>query len=467
MSDLNNINSSSTGGVTGDIPAKKLPPVLVAPATADEKNTYKDPLVAIACWRMDDIRFEFDSSFVGPDAAEEMMLLAILRKKHPKAPLSVFGHADPVGDDLYNKKLSGRRARAIFGLLTRDTGMWEELFSDAEGTNDKWGDNSIQRMRSTLGITDTTTTTAGTRDTLFHQYMDKICIDANRKPFQVPKGDFLGKGASASGKGDLQGCSEFNPVLMFSKAENDKFAADKDKTVRNNENSPNRRVLILFFRPGSRIDLDKWPCPTARDQSISGCQKRFWSDHAKRRQFQELHREADTQHDTFACRFYDRLTAGSPCEGAKKIVTFKVIFQHFPGVGGKDEDRGIGDVPFKLRVTGLPDKVDKTEKDGTVKVVMPASAAAILEILGTSYELSPKDAIEALDTIQGVQRRLDMLGYHPGSIDGTVGVDTDDAVLKLQADNNQNPDGDSAQAVDPTKPYSKATQDLLKGLVGE
>jgi hypothetical protein len=461
------INISTAGGLSGDYPPKTLPPVLVAPATGDEKNQYKEPLVAIACWRMDDIRFEFDSSFVGPDAAEEFKLLAVLRKKHEKAPLSIFGHADPVGDDVYNKKLSGRRARAIYGLLTRDTGLWEELFSDAEGTNDKWGDKSIERMRSTLGITDTTPTNAGSRATLFHSYMDKICTDIDGKPFQVTKGDFLGKGASASGKGDMQGCSEFNPVLMFSKAENDKFTADKDKTARNNENSPNRRVLILFFKPGSHIDVNKWPCPAARDSSIAPCQKRFWSDSAKRRQFQALRREAENTHDTFACRFYDRLTSGSPCEGAKKIVTFKVIFQVFPGVGGKDEDRAIAGIPYTLRVTGLPDKKDKTEKDGSIKVVMPAGAAAILEILGTSYALSPKEGIESLNTIQGVQRRLDMLGYHIDSIDGVVFEDTDDAVLKLQADNNKDPDGDSDQAKDPTKPYSKPTQDLLKGLIGE
>jgi peptidoglycan hydrolase-like protein with peptidoglycan-binding domain len=124
-------------------------------------------------------------------------------------------------------------------------------------------------------------------------------------------------------------------------------------------------------------------------------------------------------------------------------------------------------VPFKLRVTGLPDKTDKTDKDGTVKVVMPAGAAAILDIYGSSFELSPKDGIEALDTIKGVQRRLDMLGYFPGAIDGKVGTETDDAVLKLQADNKQDTDGDSAQAVDPTKPYGKTIQDTLKKLIGE
>ena len=144
-----------------------------------------------------------------------------------------------------------------------------------------------------------------------------------------------------------------------------------------------------------------------------------------------------------------------------------MIFQRFPGVGGTDDDRGIGDVPFTLRVMGQPDRKDKTEKDGTIKVVMPAGAVAILDFLGTSYDLSPRDEIEPLDTIKGVQRRLDMLGYHPGAIDGTVGTATDDAVLKLQADNNKDPDGDATQAVDPTKPYGTDVQNVLKGLIGE
>jgi hypothetical protein len=459
------VDSTTLGGVIGSLPSKTLP-MLVAPATADEANTFKEPLVVIACWRMDDIRFEFDSSFVGPDAAEEMRLLALLRKKHPTAPLSIFGHADPVGNDVYNKTLSGRRARAIYGLLTRDTDFWEDLFSKKDGTHDDWGDRSIERMRSTLGITDTSKTTAATRAPLFRAYMDRLCRDIDGKSFEVPKGDFLGKNADGGNRGDIQGCSEFNPVLMFSKGENDAFAASANKTKRNEENSPNRRVVILFFRPGSRVDLAKWPCPSARE-GIARCQTRFWSDHVKRRSFQAERREAERTRDTFACRFYDRLNEDSPCEGARKLITFTVIFQRFPGVGGTDDDRGIGDVPFTLRVMGQPDRKDKTEKDGTIKVVMPAGAVAILDFLGTSYDLSPRDEIEPLDTIKGVQRRLDMLGYHPGAIDGTVGTATDDAVLKLQADNNKDPDGDATQAVDPTKPYGTDVQNVLKGLIGE
>lgn len=48
-----------------------------------------------------------------------------------------------------------------------------------------------------------------------------------------------------------------------------------------------------------------------------------------------------------------------------------------------------------------------------------------------------------------------------------MGVETDDAVLKLQADNNQDTDGDSAQAVDPAKPYGDKIQKTLKDLIGE
>jgi len=144
-----------------------------------------------------------------------------------------------------------------------------------------------------------------------------------------------------------------------------------------------------------------------------------------------------------------------------------VIFQRFPGVHGSDDDRGIGDVPFTLRVMGQPDRKDKTDKDGSIKVVMPANSVALLDFLGTTYDLSPRDEIEPVDTIKGVQRRLDMLGYHPGAIDGTVGTATDDAVLKLQADNSKDPDGDATQAVDPTKPYGADVQNTLKGLVGE
>ena len=59
---------SADGSVSGDHAEFPGQPLLFAPATADEKNTIRPNLAAVACWRLDDIRFDFDSSFVRPAA---------------------------------------------------------------------------------------------------------------------------------------------------------------------------------------------------------------------------------------------------------------------------------------------------------------------------------------------------------------------------------------------------------------
>lgn len=98
--------------------------MLVGPSTLREFNTVRLRLKPVACWRLDDIRFKFYSSFLRPEVAREVQHLFELREKHRKVdeftkttrypPLSIFGHAGPVGDDDYNKTLSGRRAKAIY-----------------------------------------------------------------------------------------------------------------------------------------------------------------------------------------------------------------------------------------------------------------------------------------------------------------------------------------------------------------
>ena len=54
-------------------------------------------------------------------------------------------HADPVGDDVYNKQLSSRRVTAIYGLLTRDAGLWESIYNQ-----EQWGTRAIQTMLATV-----------------------------------------------------------------------------------------------------------------------------------------------------------------------------------------------------------------------------------------------------------------------------------------------------------------------------
>jgi hypothetical protein len=331
-------HSTTQGGAASSQPLGDVDAACVATTTADGRNTLREALVPVASWRMDDLRFQFDSSFIRPEAADEFALLAVLAKEHPEAPIALFGHADPVGDDDYNKKLSGRRVTSVYAVLTRDTELWEDLYSHPHG-RDEWGTRTIQLILQDRGhspgaidgVVGEQTRAAvkafqgenglavdgvagpKTREKLFLAYMDAHCRDEAGEPFILEKGDFLGQGADGDGRGDYQGCSEFNPVRMFSQEEDQRLRQAANHTERNRENAPNRRVVALLFRPGTAVPLDKWPCPAAT-AGDSDCRKRFWSDAATRRSFQAERREYPETRDTFACRFYDRIAGDSLIE---------------------------------------------------------------------------------------------------------------------------------------------------------
>ena len=294
-------------------------PVFVSPSTQGKgKNTIRMELIAVACWKLDDVRFAFASSFPLPAVKHEFAGLSQLIKKHPKSPLSVFGHADPVGDDNFNKALSGDRAIAIYSVLVRDAARWEKLYIST-GSAEGWETPSIQQMLIALGFNPgpvdrvngpktqgavkefqnkkglAADGVAGpaTREKLFLAYMDFLCA------YKLAKTEFLGQGADPNGKADFQGCSEFNPNMVFSKAEEANFSQPGKKAERDQENGVNRRVMVLLFRPGTTVPVEKWPCPRAGDGS-DGCRKRFWSDGETRRSPQAARRKFGETQDTFA-----------------------------------------------------------------------------------------------------------------------------------------------------------------------
>ena len=346
--------SKSSGSVAASQPEVERPPLLVSPSISEEFNTIRSNLIPNACFSLEDSHFEFDSSFVLPmgltfDAGP----LKDLLDKHPGFKLSVFGHTDPAGKDDFNKVLSGRRAQAVFGLLVRDVKLWEDLYfhHDTQG-RDKWGVRAVQAMLNFAGPTKagavdgklgTNTRNAlkdfesaqnlplkgfnakeeidpGTFRVLTPLYMDAICLDDDGNKFQLTPDDFIARGVGKDGKGDFQGCGEFNPLMMFSSEERKFFDKDANKPQRNKENQPNRRIMILLYRPGTRVDPAKWPCPSVKE-GVAGCILRFHSNSKDRRSNLDERREHKEEKDrpdmvgTFACRFYDRQTNGSPCEG--------------------------------------------------------------------------------------------------------------------------------------------------------
>ena len=282
------------------------------------------PLIPIACWKIEDIRFAFDSSFVTPDAAVEMQALKDLRESHSQQgtasdsseeaptlypPISIFGHADPVGPatdpDGYNKALSGRRATVIYALciVNSDSATAVGLWKQVAGT-ENWGAQQTQMMQDNVP--------AGTADgDLYETYMKQLVP----KDWSLTPTDFLSSGTDSKGK--YQGCSSFNPVLVFSQQKADQFVPEDQHEERNAENAPNRRVMILLFKIGSIVDPAKWPCPRATE-GYTGCKARFWgngSDGDTRRntRLPTDDRTFEATEDTFACRFYQRLTNESPC----------------------------------------------------------------------------------------------------------------------------------------------------------
>ena len=359
---LPTIHSITQGGVAAEHVPIPAPQVLVAPThSSKEHNTIKASLVPFACWRAHDLRFEFESSFVLPEINAELAALKELIDRHTltdakgqglhKPALTVFGHADPTGSDDFNKALSGRRAQAIYGMLVRKTELWEDLYSNPLG-NDKWEPKAIHILQSTLGQPLSDHPSKGARAALFQAYMDHVCtvrdevgqpeLDEQGQPvrLELKPTDFLAGGANPRGKGDYQGCGEFNPILVFSADENKDFSDPKKKDQRDGENAPNRRVLVFLFRPGVRISSDSWPCPSAKE-GAEGCKKRFWSDADKRRKCHDKRREFKDTQDTFACRFYDRLSNNSPCE--RGLATFEIRLYDPAG-------RFIAEAPFEAQV---------------------------------------------------------------------------------------------------------------------
>jgi hypothetical protein len=319
------IHHSSDFGRVASHPTRELQPLLVAPTTDALFNTLGLDLIPVACMSLHDILFAFDSSFVTKSITTILQELPGLRDSHKidgQLPrLSIFGHADPVGEDELNKQLSGRRATAIYGMLTQNTGIWHKLLNHPSPFgDDNWRTQKVTaRMRAVVGDD------PKTDDDLITAYLAAIC------PFQLQPTEFLGNGDDSDGKADFQGCSSFNPQTILSVHQNETETHDE----RNRLNQPNRRVVVFLFRAGTKVNPGLWPCPTAT-QVTTKCRARFFGPPVTgddRRQPNDLLErfhvvtaspEIDAPDDTFACRFYSRISHLSPCEG-KIIPVFRTI----------------------------------------------------------------------------------------------------------------------------------------------
>ena len=308
----------------------------VMPKVIDEQNALSVPLETIAHVHVEDAYFDFSMSFPLPDASRPLAQLAGLRERHPGAQVALFGHSDRVGAETFNKKLSGRRALAIYATLTRDVERFDALYGGKLG-NDDWKRRPVQTMLLALGFSpgpidgivgnrtkeairqfqsDRRIPTTGnlnptTREALFEAYMDVLCVDAHGVAYRLPPADFLGSGVPGDAKMAVQGCGPANPVLVPSLAEDQHMSQPAQTMRRNFEYGVNRRVSLHLFHPSTIITPGEWPCPAATE-GPDACHARFWSDADVRMGLGPARRHIRETQDTFGCRFYHRVTLGAP-----------------------------------------------------------------------------------------------------------------------------------------------------------
>lgn len=414
-------------GVTASHPVQVVLPVIVAPVPDEQKaekfNAVRDPLVILGCKTVPNSHFEFDSSFVTPNAAVGFTKMKTLLDLHREGdrfpPSALFGHADPTGKAGYNRMLSGRRGTAVYGVLTKDTAIWENLFTNSFG-GDVWGLLAIQRMlsislitlspsglpevpfyfgafdggkteqtrkqtadainawRQARGLGKGTTLGAKERKLLFKEYMDAIC---NGPDFKLAKTDFIARGqGGAALTGDVMGCGEFNPRFLLTDAAVKEAEKDKSKRPARDESyATNRRVILYVFKHGTEIEPSKWPCPAPRTEELGPCEKRFWSNGVKRRAeaneqrtFGEAmtHLKADESGklvetpieqtgNTMACRFYHGFARHSPCEAQLKEWVIRFQASTFGGKLQTLKNRRffakVGESPSSPEIRGSSD----------------------------------------------------------------------------------------------------------------
>jgi hypothetical protein len=137
----------------------------------------------------------------------------------------------------------------------------------------------------------------------------------------------------------------------------------------------------------------------------------------------------------------------------------KIYFRQYPG-----PDQGsagaIAGASYVLRA-GSTSASGNTDSSGAVVVNLPAGETVQLEIFGTTYELTRQGSLESIDTLSGAQRRLNMLGYRAGTVDGVVGMRTDTALLEYQGDH-----GLTVAGLEGGGAVPQATRDSLRSVVG-
>jgi len=95
-----------------------------------------------------DITFDFNRSDLRHEFRPRLRDLAATLSRYPRMSVTIVGHADAIGSDVYNQALSERRARAV-GAALMDHGIdWGRIDVSGRGEWDPIASNDSEWGRS-------------------------------------------------------------------------------------------------------------------------------------------------------------------------------------------------------------------------------------------------------------------------------------------------------------------------------
>ena len=165
---------------------------------------------------------------------------------------------------------------------------------------------------------------------------------------------------------------------------------------------------------------------------------------------------------------------GAVCKVELPLRPLRIYFQHMPGNTRTEAERGLGGLPYTLRIPNQPDVEDRTPESGQILLTgLQPGLTGELTILGTTLHLRVRDYSEDEHTdgettmsIQGAKRHLMVMGYYdkpyrpvapaPETLrpwerpttdsqqpDDKLGnPEIEDAILRFQVDNALEPNGE-------------------------
>ena len=128
----------------------------------------------------------------------------------------------------------------------------------------------------------------------------------------------------------------------------------------------------------------------------------------------------------------------------------KIRFQIAPGT---DANLGIAGVDFEILSAGTQISTGQTNADGEIDVPLQPllTGTVTVRIFDSDFDLTLHPGLQAVTTLAGQQKRMDILGYITGyqldtvgngtPDDGTDGPKTQQAIMNVQADANIAIDG--------------------------